>query len=435
MIGEIQIGIGLLALVAAATLLGRRWKVPSSILLVVAGVLLSFVPGLPEFRLQPDIVLLLVLPPLIYSAGVATSWPDFRGNIRAITFLAVGAVLFTTLLVAGVAHWIAAMAWAPALLLGAVISPPDVIAPMAVVGRTPIPRRLATILNGEGLVNDVTALVLVGIATTTVAKGSFSPLSAALTFLGVLVGELAWGYGLGVATLRLRRWADDPRVEITLSLLTPFAAFWLPHELGGSGVLAAAIAGLHASWTGPRLISAATRLQGTFFWNLVVYVLIGLVFLLTGLQARPILSELGQYGLGALLLDAAAVCGVAVLARFAWVYAFAYMPWSIPESGPPNWRQPFLIGFTGIRGVVSLVAAISIPLTVANGSPFPERDLIVFLTFSVIVSTLVVQGLALPRLIRRLGLDDVGSEEAFRAERDEHRALGAAPAGRGRSRP
>ena len=424
MIVDIQIGIGLLALVAAATLLGRRWEVPSSIVLVVAGVGLSFVPGLPEVRLQPDIVLLLVLPPLIYSAGVATSWPDFRANLRAITFLAVGAVLFTTLLVAGVAHWVAAMAWAPALLLGAVISPPDVIAPMAVVGRTPIPRRLATILNGEGLVNDVTALVLVGISTTSVVNGSFSPLSAALTFAGVLVGELAWGYGLGVLTLKLRRWADDVRVEITLSLLTPFAAFWLPHGLGGSGVLAAAIAGLHASWTGPRLIPAATRLQGTFFWNLVVYVLTGFVFLLTGLQARPILSELGQYGPANLLADAAVVCGAAVLARFAWVYAFAYMPWAVPAGGrPASWRQPFLVGFTGIRGVVSLVAAISIPLTVANGAGFPQRDLIVFLTFAVIVSTLVVQGLALPRLIHRLGLDDVGFEEARRDERNEHRAL------------
>lgn len=423
MSNEFLIGGVLLALVVVATLVGRRVEVPSSIVLVLAGVALSFVPGLPEIRLDPDAMLLLVLPPLVYSAGVATSWPDFRTNLEAITALAVGAVLFTTLLVAAAAHYVAGLAWAPALVLGAVVSPPDVIAPLAVVGQTRIPRRLVTILNGEGLVNDVTALVLVGIAVAAVTEGGFSVPRAASTFVIVLLGELAWGYGLGAVSLRLRQRAQDVRVEITLSLLTPFAAFWLPHALGGSGVLAAAIAGLHASWHGPRLIPAATRLQGTFFWNLFVYLLTGLVFVLTGLQARRILAGLGGYGWGDLALQAAAICVAAVVARFAWVYAFAYMPWRKALDRPPSWRQPFLVGFTGIRGVVSLVAALSVPLTVAGGGPFPGRELIIYCTFVVIVATLVVQGLALPRLIHRLGLDGVGADEAAREEESEFGAL------------
>ena len=420
MIREFETVAALVALIAAATLLARRWRVQPSILLVVTGVALAFVPGLPDIRLDPDTVLLVVLPPLIYSAGVATSWPDFRSNLSAITLLAVGAVAFTTGLVAIVAHYGLGMAWAPAMLLGAVISPPDVIAPMALVGRLRIPRRLVTILNGEGLVNDVTALVLVGVATDAVVRGDLSAPRAAALFGAVLVGELAWGLVLGWATLHVRRWSDDVRVEITLSLLTPFVAFWPPHWLGGSGVLAAAVAGQHAGWVGPRMISAATRLQGTFFWNLTVYLLTGLVFLLTGLQARNVLAGLGdRYGWAVLAFDAAAICLVAVVARFGWVFMSVYTLPVVAGRDKPGWRQPFLVAFTGIRGVVSLVAALSIPLAVAGGGPFPNRDLIVFLTFAVIVATLVVQGPVLPFVIRRLGLDSVGEEESRREENSE----------------
>jgi Na+/H+ antiporter len=449
MIHDIQFAIGLLALIAAATLLGRRIRVQASIVLVVIGVGLSFVPGFPVAGLEPDMVLLVILPPLIYAAGVATSWPDFRCNLRAITLLAVGGVVFTTAVVAAAAHAVMGLAWLPALVLGAVISPPDVIAPMAVVGRIRIPRRLATILNGEGLVNDVTALVLFGFGTAAVVTGSFSAPRALVTFVLVLAGELAWGWALGWASLRLRRWADDVRVEITLSLLTPFAAFWLPHALGGSGVLATAVTGLYASWHGPRLISAATRLQGTFFWNLTVHLLTGFVFLLTGLQARAVLAAIDSgSGWGELALQALAVCGVAIAARFLWVFAATYAP-LLGGRERPGWRQPFLVAFTGIRGVVSLAAALSIPLTVAGGAPFPGRNRIIFLTFIVIVATLVVQGLALPLLIRLLGLDKVGADEAVREEAAELASLVAAeqraldllqrarrdPGSRGRSQP
>lgn len=425
MIPHMQWSLVLVALVAAATFVARRASVPSAILLVIVGGAIAFVPGLPALDLDPGFVLLFILPPLIYSAGVATSWPDFRRDVRPITLLAVGGVLFTTGILAVVGHHVVGLPWPAAIVLGAIISPPDVIAPMAVVGRVRIPRRLVTILNGEGLVNDVTALVLVAFSTEAVVTGGFSAPRAALTFVAVLAGEFAWGYGLGAATLNLRRRADDSRVEITLSLLTPFAAFWLPHALGGSGVLAAAVAGLHASWHGPRLISAATRLQGTFFWNLVVFILTGIIFLLTGLQAKTAVAGLGDTTLLRLLVDAVAVCAVAILARFAWVYVSAYVPpLARRDDRPPGWRAPFLVAFTGIRGVVSMVAALSIPLTVAAGGPFPGRELIIFLTFVVIVATLVVQGLALPRLIHRLGLDALGAEEATDEEALEFETLG-----------
>lgn len=420
-----QWSLALVALIAAATLLARRLEVPSAILLVVAGGVLAFVPGLPALQLEPDVVLLFILPPLIYSAGVATSWPEFRRDLRPITLLAVGGVLFTTGLLALVGHFAVGLPWMAAIVLGAIISPPDVIAPMAVVGRVRIPRRLITILNGEGLVNDVTALVLVAFSTEAVVTGGFSAPRAALTFAAVLIGEFAWGYGLGAATLHLRKWANDPRVEITLSLLTPYAAFWLPHALGGSGVLAAAVAGLHASWHGPRLISAATRLQGTFFWNLTVYILTGVIFVLTGLQAKNAVSDLGDTPLR-LIADVAVVCLVAVAARFAWVFLSTYVPPLASRGDHPGWRMPFLVAFTGIRGVVSMVAALSIPLTVAGGGPFPGRDLIIFLTFVVIVATLVAQGLALPRLIHRLGLDTAGAKEAVDEEAHEFDTLAAA---------
>jgi CPA1 family monovalent cation:H+ antiporter len=424
MIHELQLGIGLLAVVAAATLVARSWQVPASILLVAIGICLSFVPHVPNLRLDPDIVLLVILPPLIYSAGVATSWPDFRRDLRPITLLAIGAVLFTTVVIAAGAHVLLGLPWASAVLLGAIVSPPDVIAPMTIVSRIPIPRRLVTILNGEGLVNDVTALVLVALAITAVMTGDFSAPRAAVTFVLVLAGELAWGLLLGWAGLRLRNWARDVRVEITLALLTPYAAFWLPHELGGSGVLATAVVGLYASWTGPHLISAATRLQGTFFWNLVIYLLNGLVFLLTGLQARSIVEKVDVSAW--LIVEAVAIWVIAALARFAWVYVSPYVPLLAIRHDRPRWEYSFLVGFTGIRGVVSLVAAFSIPLTRPGGEPFPGRDLIVFLTFAVIVATLVVQGLALPQLIRRLGLSRAAAEEAARDGDAELEALAAA---------
>src|SRR5262245_8288177 len=416
MIETVQIAVLLLAVLATVALAARRLDLPPAILLVVAGGALALVPGRPRVQLVPQLVLLLVLPPLIFSAGVAMSWREFRFNLRPIALLAIGCVVFTTVAVAAVAHALLAAPWAAAFVLGAIISPPDVVAPLAIARRLGLPRRLLVILEGEGLANDATALILYRFAIAAVSTGAFAVGPALATFGAIFVGEIAFRLAVGWVMLRLRFLAADPRVEITLSLLTPYIAYWAPEHLGGSGVLATVVAGLYTSYHGPRLITAATRLQGVFFWGLFTYLIEGMVFLLTGLQARTLVDRIGHFGAGELIGSAALVCAVVILARFAWVFPATYLPrWLSPSLArrdpSPPWQPVFLIGFTGIRGIVSLAAALAIPLATASGEPFPDRDLILFLTFAVIIVTLIGQGLALPRVIRWLGLAVQGREE------------------------
>src|SRR2546430_918245 len=415
----IQILLLLLAVLVAAALIARRLKTPPSIVLVVAGVALALIPGLPPIALAPEFVLLVILPPLIYSAGVTMSWREFRFNLRPIILLAFGCVVFTTGAVAAAAHYLLGLEWAVGFLLGAIVAPPDVVAPLAIVRRLGIPRRLVLVLEGEGLANDATALILYRFAVAAVGTGVFSLVEAAGTFVLIVVGEIAYGIGLGWLSLRLRRWARDPRVEITLSLLTPYAAFLLPAHVGGSGVLATIAAGLFVSWNGPLLISAATRLQGIFFWDLVVYLLEGLVFLLTGLQIRTLLDRIDTISLHGPLLAVLLTVAVVIAARFVWVYPATYLPrWLSPalarRDPAPPWQWAFFLAFVGIRGVVSLAAALAIPLTTLAGTPFPYRDLILFVTFGVIVVTLVGQGLLLPAVVHWLGLGSHAAEERER---------------------
>src|ERR1700688_4010942 len=278
----------LLAVLVVVAVVARRLNTAPSILLVIAGIALALTPGLPQIELAPELVLLGILPPLIYSAGVAMSWREFRFNLRPITLLAFGCVLFTTCAVAAVVHWLLGMPWSIGFLLGAIVSPPDAVAPLAIVRRLGVPRRLVVVLEGEGLATDATALILYRFAVVAVSTGLFSFKVAAGEFACIVVAEIAYGIAVGWLSLRLRRWARDPRVEITLSLLTPYAAFLIPQQLGGSGVLATVAAGLFVSWNGPLLIPAATRLQGIFFWDFVIYLLEGFVFLVTGMQTRTL---------------------------------------------------------------------------------------------------------------------------------------------------
>jgi CPA1 family monovalent cation:H+ antiporter len=369
--------------------------------------------------------LLLVLPPVIYSSAVAMSWREFRFNLRAISLLAIGCVVFTTVAAAAAAHWILGLAWPVGFVLGAIISPPDAVAPLAIARRMQLPRRILVVLEGEGLANDATALILYRFAVIAVATGVFSLEKAAGSFALIIAGELIWGIGVGWMLLRLRRWVADPQIEILLSLLTPFAAYWPPQHLGGSGVLATVAAGLYVSWNGFAIISAATRLQGIFFWNVLLYVMEGMIFLITGLQARALASGINGYTPADLAESAAAFSAVVILARFVWTYPATYLPRLIPAIGrrdpAPPWQWPFAIAFTGVRGIVSLAAALAIPLTMDDGRPFPNRDLILFLTYSVILVTLVGQGLLLPALIRALGLAHAGGRE-HRAEKAEELA-------------
>src|SRR6516164_6231819 len=289
----IQTLLLLIAVLVVVAVVARRFNTARSILLIIAGIALALIPGLPRIELAPELVLLGILPPLIYSAGVAMSWREFRFNLRPIVLLAFGCVLFTASAVATMAYWLLGMPLAVGFVLGAIVAPPDVVAPLSIVRQLGVPRRLVVILEGEGLANDATALILYRFAVGAVATGMFSVGQVIGTFSLIVAGEIAFGIAIGWLSLRLRRWARDPRVEITLSLLTPYAAFLPPAHLGGSGVLATVAAGLFVSWNGPLLIPAATRLQGIFFWDLAVYLIEGLVFLATGLQMRTLLDRTG----------------------------------------------------------------------------------------------------------------------------------------------
>jgi monovalent cation/hydrogen antiporter len=421
MSATIQTILLLLAVLVVVAIVAKRLNAAPSILLVVAGIALAVIPGLPRIALAPELVLLGFLPPLIYSAGVAMSWREFRFNLRPITLLAFGCVIFTAGAVAAAGHLVLGMPWAVGFVLGAIVAPTDVVAPLAIVRSLGLPRRLILVLEGEGVANDATALILYRFAVAAVSSGVFSLSEAAGTFVLIVVGEIAYGIGVGWYSLRLRRWANDPRVEITLSLLTPYAAFLLPAHLGGSGVLATVAAGLYVSWNGPLLIPAATRLQGIFFWDLLVYLLEGLLFLVTGMETRVLLDRADPVLLHDLALAIPLTAAVIVAARFIWVYPSVYLPrWLSPALARrdplPPWQWPFLLGFVGVRGAVSLAAALAIPLTTASGLPFPQRDLILFVTFGVIIVTLVGQGLMLPGVVRWLALPHDAEDERRREQ-------------------
>jgi monovalent cation/hydrogen antiporter len=423
----IQTLLLLVVVLVVVAIVARRLNIAPSIFLVIAGILLALMPGLPRIELAPELVLLGILPPLIYSAGVAMSWREFRFNLRPIALLAFGCVAFTACAVAAMAHWLLGMPLAAGFVLGAIVAPPDAVAPLSIVRQLGVPRRLVVILEGEGLANDATALILYRFAVAAAGTGLFSLGQAAGTFALILVGEVAFGIGVGWLSLRLRRWIRDPRVEITLSLLTPYAAFLVPAHLGGSGVLATVAAGLFVSWNGPLLIPAATRLQGIFFWDLVIYLIEGMVFLVTGLQMRTLLDQTGTILLRDSMFAVLLTLIVIIVTRFVWIYPAAYLPrWlspSLARRDPlPPWRWIFFLAFVGVRGVVSLAAALAIPLTTEVGMPFPYRNHILFITFGVIVVTLVGQGLLLPSVVRWLGLARHAADEHER----EHKAEFAA---------
>ena len=288
---KFQIFLILLAVLAGTALLARRINVAPAILLLLAGIALAFVPGMPSLELPPELVLLVVLPPLIYSASVAMSWREFKYNLRPIILLAVGCVIFTAFAVAAATHYLIGLPWNVGFLLGAIVSPPDVVAPLAIARKLGLPRRILVVLEGEGLANDATALILYRFAVVAISTGTFSLPKASGTFVAIVAGEMLFGAAVGWLSLRARHRARDPQVEITLSLITPYIAYWVPEHFGGSGVIATVACGLYMSWNGPLLISSATRLQGIFFWDLVIYLIEGLLFLLTGFQMRSLFEK------------------------------------------------------------------------------------------------------------------------------------------------
>ena len=426
-----QIFLFLLAGLAGTAWFARRTNIAPAILLLLAGIALAFVPGMPTLELPPELVLLLVLPPLIYSASVAMSWREFKRNLRPITLLAVGCVIFTASAVAVAAHDLIGLPWNVGFLLGAIVAPPDAVAPIAIARRLGIPRRILVVLEGEGLANDATALILYRFAVIAITTGSFSLSKATGTFLAIVACEVAFGIAVGWLSLRTRHYARDPQIEITLSLITPYLAYWVPEHLGGSGVIATVACGLYMSWNGPLWISAATRLQGIFFWNLIIYLIEGLLFLLTGFQLRILYEKSKAFPLDNILIATALVAAIVIVARFIWVYPATYLPRALSRSlrrrdPSPPWQWVFILSFAGVRGTVSLAAALALPLALANGNAFPDRDLVLFVAFGVIFVTLVGLGFSLPIVVRWLGVADAGHSELVAEHQAEIAARRAA---------
>jgi Na+/H+ antiporter len=405
-------------LVAGAGLLvlAVRLNIPYPILLVVGGLALGFAPGVPNVELPPDLVLVAFLPPLLYSAAFFTSLRDLRANVRPISLLAIGLVLATTLTVAAVAHAAVGLDWPSAFVLGAVVSPTDPLAATSIASRVGIPRRVVTIVEGESLVNDGTALVVYRVAVAAVLTGTFSLWEAGLRFVVNAGGGIAIGIAVGAVVAAVRRRLDHPPTEITISLMTGYFAYLPAEALGVSGVLAAVTVGVYLGWLAPQLTTVQTRLMGVATWEIVVFVANAALFVLVGLQLPIVLDGLPGRSAGELLGYAALVSGTVIATRLAWVFPFTYLPrWASHRlrgrDPAPPWQQTALVGWTGMRGAVSLAAALAIPLETDAGAPFPGRELIIFLAFAVILVTLLLEGLSLPPLVRVLGVEDDGLAE------------------------
>lgn len=402
--------LGLLVAVAALLALSPTLRLPLPILLVLGGVALSFVPGLPQVALPPEVVLVAVLPPLLYSGAFFTSLRDLRHNKRPISLLAFGLVATTMAAVGVVAHAWIGLSWPVAFTLGAIVSPTDALAATEIAGRLGAPRRIVSLIEGESLINDGTALVLYKAAVGAALGGAFSLLDSSARVVVNTLGGIAVGLAVGFLVRQVRRRIDDPPVEVAIAVLSGYLAY-LPAEAAGvSGVLAAVTIGVYMGWYTPELTTERTRLSGDAFWEILVFCVNALLFVLVGLQLHRIVNALSGTATPRLTWYALLVSAAVIAVRIVWVPIAAWLPRAavpaIRRNDPyPPWQWLAVISWTGIRGAVSLVAALALP------TDFPDRDLIVFLTFAVIVATLVLQGLTLPWLIGVLGVSDDGSAE------------------------
>jgi CPA1 family monovalent cation:H+ antiporter len=414
----LELVLGLFVVAVGLGFVARRIGVAYPILLVLGGLVLGFVPGVPTITLEPDLVFLLLLPPILFGAGYSTPIRDFKANARPIALLAVGLVLFTTVVVGLVTKaLVPQIPLAAAFALGAIVAPPDAVAATAIFRRLGVPRRIVTILEGESLVNDATALIAWRVAVAAATTGIFSLADAGGSFVFVALGGVVVGAVVGVVLTEAWRRTGDPTLEIMLSLLAPFAAYLPAQTLGVSGVLASVVAGLIAGRGAARALSPDARLLGRGVWDIVIFMINGFAFMLIGLQLPGILENLAPRDAPELIGLGVAVSLTTILARIVWVYPATYLPrWMSARIRARDPYPPpgavFVVSWAGMRGAVSLAAALALPLD----PPFPERDLVIFLTFCVIVATLVGQGLTLPLLVRRLGVVSTGVEEAEEAE-------------------
>ena len=421
--GVVQIVVFLLLCSVVLGWLARRAGLPYPIALVVGGGVLSFVPGLPQLDIDPQFLLVLVLPPILYQAALLTSWRDFKANLRSIGLLAIGLVVVTTLAVgAALKFLIPDIPWAAAFVFGAIVSPPDAVAATAILSRLNMPRRIVTVLEGESLVNDASGLVLYKIAVTAVLTGSFSVMGASAEFAMISLGGIVIGVALGLAFIGLHRLIGDAFTEVLLSLSVPYAVYVAAESVHCSGVLAVVAAGMLRARFTPAVVSAEMRILARSVWNILVFMLNSLIFILIGMALSGVMGRLAGYSAWQLAADAFWVTLVAVLVRFAWVYPATLVPRLLSgrlraAEPAPQRGEVFIMSWCGMRGIVSLAAALALPLHIASGEPFPHRDLLIFFTFVVIAVTLVLQGLTLTSLIRwlKLGTDPGAHEEHMRA--------------------
>ncbi len=408
---NIFVVIILLAIVTALAQVTDKIKIPYPILLVVAGIGVGLVPGLPAVSLDPDVVFLIFLPPVLYAAAWTTSLPDFIAAARPISLLAIGCVLFTTSMVAVAAHYfIPGFGWAESFVLGAIVSPPDAVAAAAATRGLGIPKRIITILEGESLVNDATGLIAYRYGIAAAATGTFIFWLAGINFIYVAGLGVILGLIVGLIFLWIHKITpDNPLADTTLTFLTPYTAYLIAEESGASGVLAVVAAGLFLSRRSSEVFNHQTRLQANFVWETVIFLLNGLIFILIGLQLPLILRDMDRIPIGSLLAYGVLISLTTIVVRIIWVYPGTYLPrWFSKRirqrEERPSPRLVSVVAWSGMRGVVSLAAALALPLTVGENIPFPNRDLIIFLTFCVIFATLVLQGLTLPKLIKWLGI-------------------------------
>ena len=419
--------LGLCVAIPALSVIARVLGIPYPIVLVLGAIPLGYVPGVPDVELDPELVLVIFLPPLLYVAAFFADLRALRADARALSLTSIGLVLVTTCTVAVVGHELIGLPWAVAFALGAIVSPTDPIAATAITRQLGAPRRLVNLIEGESLVNDASALIAYRVAVAAAVGGSFSLFDATVDFVVAVLGGVAIGLVVGAGITAVRRKLDDIPVEITISIFSGFAAYLPAEELGVSGVLAAVTTGLYLGWMAPQVSTAQMRLQGYAVWELIVFLLNAVLFVLIGLQLPSILDAVSGIAIGTLTGYALAIIAVVVGTRFIWLFTTPYLVRALDRRPSQVERRVsaaprVVVGWAGMRGAVSLAAALALPLETDAGAPFPERELVIFLAYCVVVFTVVVQGLTLPALIRRLGVAEDSAEE----EAEEHAARIAA---------
>ncbi len=415
------VGLAILVLIIVGSLLANRWPIADAVIWCALGVAVAFIPGFPTLRFDPKVALYALLPPLIYAAAVELPWPEFRSNLRPIGMLAIGLVAISTVSIAALAHYLMDFPWAVGFTLGALTAPTDPVAASSVASKVGIPHRLMAILEGESLVNDAVSLTILRLATAAVLAGTFSISGGLLRFALILVGEPLYGWLVALGISRIRKKIADSRIEIAISVLTPFLAYLLPELLGGSGILATVAAGMYIGERRSTLVPAGTRLHAVSFWSILVFLLNGTFFLAVGIELRQILDPSGMQ---VLLWGLAVGAGLAALRLFWCAAVWIALRFSRWGKGVLPGSHLVVLAWSGMRGPISLAAALSIPL--GSATPFPHRGEVISITAVAIAFTLMLQGILLTPLVRLLGVDRDGRRAEEEVAEQEARGMAEA---------